>query len=131
MNYVDQTGGCGRILSPKMTKIRSFERTEYERAVLFRMIESAAGFESLGRTVNFSFGGVLFESRDRLEETALLEIRIPTRDGVAAADGAVVFVNQIGALRFQVGVKFVRLLPEDRFRLQGETQARSRRILRG
>lgn len=128
MSYVEKFGGSGRILSPKMTGIRCFDRTDYVRAVLVRVIESVSGFESLGRTVNFSIGGVLFESRDLLEVTALIELRIPTQYGVAVADAVVVFVNRIGDLRFQIGVKFVRLLPEDRSRLKGEAQGLNRRI---
>lgn len=119
MKYVDQSSGCGRILNPKMAKIRTFERKVYERAVLYRMIESVCGYEGVGRTVNFSFGGVQFESPDRFEVTNLLEILIPTEHGVAVADAAVVFVHQIAGRRFRVGVKFVRLLPEDRSRLEG------------
>ncbi len=120
MQDSQRTFYCGKVLSPTMTKVRCFERTAYEKAVLFRMIESVSGFESFGRTTNFSFGGCMFEAQDRLEPDTFLELRIPTERGVAVVDTAVVFVNELGGQRFQTGVKFVRLLPSDRYRLQGE-----------
>jgi len=114
---------CGKVLSPTMTGVRCHDRTEYERAVLYRMIESVSVFERFGRTTNFSFGGCMFEARDRLELATFIELRISTDWGVAVADAAVVFVNGVGASRFQVGVKFVRLLPDDRSRLYFEMHA--------
>jgi len=120
MQEAKRTFYCGKVLSPTITKVRCFERTAYEKAVLYRMIESVSCAESFGRTTNFSFGGCMFESRDRLELATFLELRIPTDRGVAVADAAVVFVNDIGGSRFQTGVKFVRLLPGDRSRLHGE-----------
>lgn len=62
----------------------------------------------------------MFEGRDRFEQTTFLELRIPTERGVAVVDSAVVFANEINRRRFQIGVKFVRLLPEDQYRLEGE-----------
>ncbi len=126
MQDAKRTFYCGKVLCPTATKVRCFERTAYEKAVLFRMIESVSGFESFGRTTNFSFGGCMFEAQDRMEPATFLELRIPTERGVAVADAAVVFVNHVGGSRFQTGVKFVRLLPADRSRLHGEMQDRTR-----
>ncbi len=126
MQDAKRTFYCGKVLSPTMTKVRCFERTVYEKAVLYRMIESVSGFENFGKTTNFSLGGCMFESRDRFELTTFLELRIPTDWGVAVADAAVVFVNDVGGSRFQTGVKFVRLLPDDRSRLHGEMQYQTR-----
>jgi len=99
-------------------KIRRCPRIPCDQAMVYRLIEDVAHYEEITKTTNLSFGGCRFLASNELERETLLEIRISALSGVAWADAAVVFSRQMNDDLYQVGVKFIRLLPNDRRMLE-------------
>ena len=99
-------------------KTRRCPRIPCDQSMVYRLIEDLDHYEETTKTTNLSFGGCRFLSTNRLERDTLLEIRINADSGVASADAAVVFSRQLNDDLYQVGVKFVRLLPNDRHLLE-------------
>lgn len=94
---------------------RRFPRVRAKRPVLVRLLaEDEREMEEITRTGTVGLGGCMFESPDEVGFGSLLELMISFPEGVARADGRVVWEKKRVGGKVDVGVEFLNLGPMER-----------------
>ena len=100
----------------EFTARRRFPRIDSHHSVLLkRLADEMEGF-ALTRTI--ALGGCSVVSKETIGVGSMLELLIAVEGGVVTARGRVIYENELGDGRFDIGVEFRDLSQEDAARIQ-------------
>ncbi len=97
---------------------RRFPRIPSQNAVLVKETSEGGG-EAFVPTRTMSLGGCSFLSRDAFEPKTILDLLISVDQRVITAQATVVYSRLNEESRYEVGVEFLEVNPEDREILGG------------
>jgi hypothetical protein len=100
----------------EFTARRRFPRIDSHHSVLLKRLGDQ--MEEFAKTKTIAVGGCSVVSNDRIGVGSSLELLIAVEGGVVTAHGRVIYENELGDGRFDVGVEFRDLSPEDAERIQ-------------
>lgn len=94
---------------------RKYIRLEYPFLVKYKPHVGPVPENNLSMTKNISTGGVLFEVKERLNMSEVLDliIDIPSSDKLIEAAGKVVRIEKLDNMRYEAGVKFIEIAKND------------------
>ena len=96
---------------------RRFPRIDAQHSVLLKRLGDE--MEEFAQTRTIAAGGCSVISSERVGVGANLELLIAVEGGVVTARGRAIYENEMGDGRFDVGVEFRDLSPEDAQRIAG------------
>lgn len=95
---------------------RKYIRLKYPFLVKYKPHVSATPKNDISMTKNISAGGILFELKERLNISEVLDltIDIPASDELIKATGRVVWIEELDIKgRYDIGIKFMEIAKED------------------
>lgn len=95
---------------------RRFPRIASHHSVLLKRLGDE--LEEFAKTRTIALGGCSVVSGERVGAGSTLELLIAAEGGVITARGRVIYENEVGDGRFDVGVEFLDLSDDDARRVQ-------------
>lgn len=95
---------------------RKYIRLEYPFLVKYKPHVGTVPENDLSMTKNISAGGILFEVKEKLNMSEVLDlvIDIPSSDKLIEATGKVVRIEELDSMgRYDVGMEFIEIAKED------------------
>ncbi len=102
---------------------RLYPRVRSENPVHVKALGPSA-LEGPAKTRVLGLGGCSFTATESVGEGTVVELMIALGDRYITAVGRVVYEIAHGPEAFEVGVKFLRISPEDRLALEGAVETR-------
>jgi len=100
----------------EFTARRRFPRIAAHHSVLLKRLGDE--MEEFAQTQTIALGGCSVVSSERVGAGSTLELLIAAEGGVITARGRVVYENELGDGRFDLGVEFLDLSQDDAWRIQ-------------
>ena len=94
---------------------RQFLRIKSDFCIWYQTIDEDDVSFGRPQTKNISAGGILLEMEEgeRVGATIMMKFQLPGYENEINAKGKIVRVTRIEAQRFEIGIEFIEIAPED------------------